>query len=156
MPHFADFMARLAGRRGLRREVDGPRVVYRLQLNDSAAVTVTTDELDATARARVVSEPWPVPVTSSAYAEFMRAALSFNRSAMHHLPCAILQDPVNTSLYRLTWRVDADDAADAEWNRQLRLFGVLAAKAWQAMPTPGRSNAPRRTDGDESHVIFMP
>jgi hypothetical protein len=156
MPYFAEFMARLAQRRGLRRQVDGPRVVYRMRLKDTAVATVTTDELDTSARSRVECEPWPVPVTSAAYTEFMRAALAFNRSALHHLPCGIVQDLTNTSLYRLTWRVDPVELADDEWHQRLRLFGLLADKAWQAMPTPGRSLGARRTTGDENHVIFMP
>lgn len=156
MPHFADFMARLAQRRGLRREVDGPRVIYRLRLKDTAVVTVTTDELDPEARARVTGEPWPVPVTSAAYVEFMREALAFNRNALHHLPCGIVQDPSNARLYRLTWRIDPVDAADAEWNRKLRLFGLLVDKAWQTLPAPGGGAAPRRPAGEDNHVIFMP
>ena len=51
MPLFSEFMADLAQRRQLRRSVDGPRVTCRLQLQGSAVVTVTTDELDASARA---------------------------------------------------------------------------------------------------------
>lgn len=155
MPHFAEYMARLAERRGLRREADGPRVTYRLRLKE-AVVTVTTDELDFSARARVTSEPWPAPVASTARVAFMHAALAFNRSAMHHLPCAIVRDPAQASLYRLTWRVEPAEAPDAEWQRRLKLFGLLTAKAWQTMPLPGHVEGTRRVTGEENHVIFMP
>jgi hypothetical protein len=156
MPLFSEFMSSLAERRRLRRTVDGARVTCRLQLQGSAVVTVTTDELDASASARVTSEPWPVPVTSGAYGDFMRVALNFNRNALHHLPCGIVQDPANPSLYRLTWQVPAVERTDGEWTRQLRLFGQLADKAWSTMPSPGGA-ARRAPGGDEAqHMIFMP
>ena len=156
MAYFAQFMADLAQRRGLRRSPDGSRVTFRLRLQDSAAVTVLTDELDPAAACRALSEPWPVPPTSSAYGEFMRVALGFNRNALHHLPCGILQDPANPSLYRLTWQVPAVDRESAEWMRQLRLFGTLADKAWSAMPVPGGTVRPRPAADDGHQVIFMP
>ena len=156
MPLFHEFMSALAERRSLRRSIDGPRVTCRLQLQGSAVVTVTTDELDATAGARVTSEPWPVPVTSGAYGDFMRVALNFNRNALHHLPCAILQDPANPSLYRLTWQVPAVQRESAQWMRELRLFGTLADKAWATMPVPGGAARPRPVSDDAQHVIFMP
>lgn len=156
MPLFSEFMAALAERRHMRRTVDGARVTCRMRLEGSAAVTVTTDELDASASARVTSEAWPVPVTSGAYGDFMRVALNFNRNALHHLPCAILQDPANPSLYRLTWQVPAVDRESAEWMRQLRLFGTLADKAWSAMPVPGGTVRPRPAADDGHQVIFMP
>ena len=86
MSTFHEFMKAFAQRRNLRRTVDGGRVGYRLQFKGSAVITVSTDELNPQATARVVSEPWPVPVTSGAYGEFMRVALNFNRNALHHLP----------------------------------------------------------------------
>jgi len=156
MPLFSEFMLDLAKRRRMRRAVDGARVIYRLQLQGSAVVTVTTDELDPSASARVTSEPWPVPVTSGAYGDFMRVALNFNRSALHHLPCGILQDPVNPSLYRLTWSVPAVERESAEWMRQLRLFGTLTDKAWEVMPVPGGASRPRQPPDDAQQVIFMP
>lgn len=156
MPLFSEFMTDLAQRRRLRRSVDGPRVTCRLQLQGSAVVTVTTDELDPSASARVTSEPWPVPVTSGAYGEFMRVALNFNRNALHHLPCGIVQDPANPSLYRLTWQVPAVQRDSAQWIRELRLFGTLADKAWTAMPVPGGAPRPRQVPDDAQHVIFMP
>ena len=156
MPLFSEFMSALAQRRGMRRTVDGARATYRMQLQGSAVVTVTTDELDPTAGARVTSEAWPVPVTSGAYGDFMRVALNFNRNALHHLPCGILQDPANPSLYRLTWQVPATDRESAEWMRQLRLFGTLADKAWSAMPVPGGAPRPRPGADDAHQVIFMP
>ena len=156
MPLFSEFMNQLAQRRQLRRNVDGPRVTCRLQLQGSAVVTVTTDELDPGAIALVTSEPWPVPITSGAYGEFMRVALNFNRNALHHLPCGIVQDPVNPSLYRLTWKVPAVERDSAQWMRELKLFGVLADKAWSTMPSPaGRSRSQPSSD-DAQHVIFMP
>lgn len=156
MPLFSEFMTDLAQRRRLRRSVDGPRVTCRLQLQGSAVVTVTTDELDASASARVTSEPWPVPVTSGAYGEFMRVALNFNRNALHHLPCGILQDPANPSLYRLTWQVPAVQRESAQWMRELRQFGSLADKAWATMPVPGGTARPRQVSDDAQQVIFMP
>lgn len=156
MPLFSEFMSALAQRRGLRRVVDGARVTCRMQLQGSAVVTVTTDELDPSASARVSSEPWPVPVTSGAYGDFMRVALNFNRNALHHLPCGILQDPANPSLYRLTWQVSPAEHESAEWMRQLRLFGTLTDKAWAAMPVPGGAAAPRAMADETQHVIFMP
>lgn len=156
MPLFSQFMADLAERRRLRRSVDGGRVTCRLQLQGSAVVTVTTDELDASASARVTSEPWPVPVTSGAYGDFMRVALNFNRNALHHLPCGIVQDPANPSLYRLTWQVPAVQCDSAQWMRELRLFGTLADKAWATMPVPGGTARPRPVSDDAQQVIFMP
>lgn len=156
MPLFSEFMSALAQRRQLRRNADGARVTCRLQLQGSAVVTVTTDELDPSASARVTSEPWPVPVTSGAYGDFMRVALNFNRNALHHLACGIVQDPANPSLYRLTWSVPAVERESAEWMRQLRLFGTLADKAWQTMPVPGGAPPPRQVPDDAQQVIFMP
>jgi hypothetical protein len=156
MPLFSEFMSSLAERRRLRRTVDGARVTCRLQLQGSAVVTVTTDELDASASARVTSEPWPVPVTSGAYGDFMRVALNFNRNALHHLPCGIVQDPANPSLYRLTWLVPAVERESAQWMHELRLFGTLADKAWTTMPVPGGATRPRQVSEDAQQVIFMP
>lgn len=156
MPLFSEFMADLALSRRLRRSVDGPRVTCRLQVQGSSVVTVSTDELDASASARVTSEPWPVPVTSGAYGEFMRVALNFNRNALHHLPCGILQDPANPSVYRLTWQVPAVERESAQWMRELRLFGTLAEKAWTTMPVPGGAPRPRPVSDDAQQVIFMP
>ena len=156
MPLFSRVMADLAQRRRLRREADGSRVTLRLQLQGSAVVTVTTDELDASAGALVTSEPWPVPVTTGTYGEFMRIALNFNRNALHHLACGILQDPVNPGLYRLTWHVPAIDRPEPEWIRQLKLFGTLADKAWSTMPMPGSGARRPRDQDDAQHVIFMP
>jgi len=156
MPLFSEFMADLSQRRRLRRTVDGGRVTCRLQLQGSAVVTVTTDELDPSASARVTSEPWPVPVTSGAYGDFMRVALNFNRNALHHLPCGIVQDPANPSLYRLTWQVPAVQRDSAQWMRELRLFGTLADKAWTTVPVPGGAPRPRQVPDDAQHVIFMP
>lgn len=156
MPLFPAFMAELAERRRLRRHIDGPRVTCRLQLHGSAVVNVTTHELDPGAEASVTSEPWPVPVTSGAYGDFMRVALNFNRNALHHLPCGIVQDPANPSLYRLTWRVPPVDRESAQWTRELRLFGMLADKAWSTMPVPGGAARPRPAPEDAQQVIFMP
>lgn len=156
MTLFSEFMSALAQRRQLRRNAGGAHVTYRLQLQGSAVVTATTDELDPSASARVTSEPWPVPVTSGAYGDFMRVALNFNRSALHHLPCGIVQDPANPSLYRLTWQVPAVERESTEWMRQLRLFGTLADKAWQVMPMPGGALRPRQVPDDAQQVIFMP
>ena len=156
MPQLHEFMKALAQRRNLRRAEDGSRVTYRLQLQGTAVVTVTTDELNPDAPAQVCSEPWPVPVTSGAYGEFMRVALNFNRNALHHLPCAILQDPANPSLYRLTWEVPAVDRPESQWQQQLRLFGVLADKAWSTMPVPGGGARRTREADDSQHMIFMP
>ena len=156
MPLFSEFMSALAQRKRLRRTMDGARVTCRLQLQGSAVITVTTDELDPSAHAQVTSEPWPVPVTSGAYGEFMRVALNFNRNALHHLPCGILQDPNNPSLYRLTWQVSAVDRPESEWVRQLKLFGTLTDKAWSTMPRPGGASLGSNDRGDQQHVIFMP
>jgi hypothetical protein len=132
-------------------------VSYRLRLQGTATLTVMTDEADPSAGARVVSEPWPVPAGAGAYGEFIRVSLAFNRSALHHLPCAILQDPANPGQYRLTWLVPGSEQADADWSRELRLFGVLADKAWQTMPRPGQASAARPPAGDEGQqVIYMP
>ena len=156
MPLFSEFMAALAQRRRLRAAADGSRVTYRLQLKSSAVVTVAADALDHGASAWVTSEPWPVPVTSGAYGDFMRVALNFNRNALHYLPCGIVQDPANPSLYRLTWQVPPVDRAEEEWTRQLRLFGTLADKAWSTMPAPGGGSKRQRDQDDAQHVIFMP
>ncbi len=149
-------MDELAQRRGIRRTQDGGAVRYRLRLPEDATLNVVTQELDPTAYALVLSEPWPMPVTSSGYAQFLREALVFNRNALHHLPCAILQDPANSSLYRLTWRVPPISLPQAEWRQQLRLFGTLSRKAWETLPKPGLDPRVRRPSGDEHHVIFMP
>ena len=125
MPLFSQVMSDLAQRKRLRRAVNGSHVTVRLRLQGSAVITVETDELAADASARVISEPWPVPVTSGTYGEFMRVALNFNRNALHHLACGILQDPINPGLYRLTWHVPAVARPESEWMRQLRLFGTL-------------------------------
>lgn len=156
MPLFSEFMSDLAQRRQLRRSVDGSRVTYRLQLHGSSVVTVNTDELDPGASARVTSEPWPVPVTSAAYGDFMRVALNFNRNALHHLPCAIMPNPANPSLFCLTWRVPAVARDSARWTRELRLFGTLADKAWSTMPAAGGASRPRPASDDAQQVIFMP
>lgn len=157
MPVFPDFMARLAQRRKIKRQVDGGFASYRMRLQGTASITVLAPELDPNAQARVSSEAWPVPATSGAYGDFMRLALNFNRNALHHLPCGILQDPVNPSLYRLIWRVSASDQTDEQWMDQLRMFGTLVDKAWSTMPVPGGSKDPRAPAGDTpQHVIFMP
>lgn len=156
MPTFAAYMLELAQRRGIRRSQDGGEVRFRLRLPDEVTLNVMTNELDATAYALVQSEPWPAPVTSSGHARFLREALVFNRNAMHHLPCAVLQDPANTSLYRLTWRVPPISQTQTEWRQQLRLFGKLSRKAWETLPKPGQDARVQRPAGDEHHVIFMP
>lgn len=156
MPLFHQVMKVLAERRNLRRTLDGSWATYRLKLHGTAVVTVTTDELNPLATASAHSEPWPVPVTSGAYGEFMRVALNFNRNALHHLPCGILQDPANPSLYRLMWRIPAVDRSEPKWQQQLRLFGVLADKAWSTMPLPGGNAIRTRDPDDAQHVIFMP
>lgn len=157
MPTFAQYMADMAQRRRIRRQEDGGRVTYRLRMADGASLTVVTNELDGTQSSRVTSEAWPVPVTASAHAAFLREALVFNRNALAHLPCGILQDPSQTSLYRLTWQVPGGvTAQDQEWRQKLVLFGALANKAWATLPQPGQSAISRRPASDEQHVIFMP
>jgi hypothetical protein len=157
MPLFSEFMSDLSQRRGIRRMPDGSRVTYRLRLHGSAAITVMTDELDPSAGARVISEAWPVPPAAGAYGEFMRTALRFNRSALHHLDAGIVQDPANPGQYRLTWFVPAVEQPGPEWSRQLRLFGKLTDQAWKTMPSPGQSAGPRRAPvEDAGQVIFMP
>jgi hypothetical protein len=86
----------------------------------------------------------------------MKQALAFNRNALHHLPCAIVQDTGNSSLYRLTWMVPGAEQADEKWRQQLRLFGALVDKAWATMPVPGQGRASRPPSDDANHVIFMP
>lgn len=157
MQPFATYLSDLSARRGLRRQIAGGSVIYRLRLQASAAVTVITDELDPTAIARATSEPWPIPQSAGAYGEFMRTALQFNRSALHHLDCGILQDPANPGQFRLTWFVAPLSLPDSEWARRLKLFGTLTDKAWSTMPVPGQSGGPPRPGNDEAgHVIFMP
>lgn len=156
MPTFAQYMAELAQRRGIRRMEDGGRVTYRLRMSDGASLTVVTDELDVSQVCRVTSEAWPVPVTASAHATFLREALAFNRSALAHLPCGIVQDPAQSSLYRLTWCVPDLTAQEQEWRQRFKLFAALATKAWSTLPQPGQSAASRRPASDEQHVIFMP
>ena len=156
MPTLADYLKRTSERRQLRRTVEGPRATYRILLEGNASITVMVDELDPTAFGRVTSEAWPVPVTSGAYVDFMKQALAFNRNALHHLPCGIVQDTGNTSLYRLTWMVASLDQPDEKWRQQLKLFGTLVTKAWETMPVPGQGRSLKRTSDEASHVIFMP
>lgn len=157
MQSFAAYLSALSTRRGLRRQIAGGNVIYRLRLQDSAAVTLITDELDPTAVARAISEPWPVPQSAGAYGEFMRTALQFNRSALHYLDCGILQDPANPGQFRLTWFVAPLVLPDSEWARRLKLFGTLTDKAWSTMPVPGQSAGRLKPGNDEAgQVIFMP
>jgi hypothetical protein len=156
MQTLAEYLKKASQRRQLMRTVDGPRATYRILLDGRASITILVDELDKTAYARVTSEAWPVPVTSGAYVDFMKQALNFNRSALHHLPCGIVQDTGNSSLYRLVWMVPSLEQPDEKWRQQLRLFGSLVEKAWETMPVPGQGRAMRRTSDDAHHVIFMP
>lgn len=156
MPTLADYLKRTSESRQLKRTVEGTRVGYRLLLEGQASVQIVVDEVDPGFFARVSSEAWPVPVTSGAYVDFMQQALAFNRNALHHLPCGIVQDPVNPSLYRLTWLVPGLDLPDDQWRQKLRLFGKLVGKAWNTMPVPGQGRAQRRSGDDVNHVIFMP
>ncbi|WP_089957208.1 hypothetical protein [Limnohabitans sp. 2KL-3] len=156
MSTLADYLKRTAQRRDLNRTVDGTLASYRLLLEGQASVNIVVDEVNPSFMARVTSEAWPVPVTSAAYLDFMQQALVFNRNALHHLPCGIVQDPSNASLYRLTWWVPGLDLPDEQWRQRLRLFGKLVEKAWSTMPVPGQSRTQRRAGDDFNHVIFMP
>jgi hypothetical protein len=155
MSTFADYLKRTATQRQWMRTVDSGRVHYRILLEGQASVHILVDELNPAHRGYVMSEAWPVPVTSAAYVEFMQQALNFNRNALHHLPCGIVQDANNASLYRLTWLVSAIEQPDAAWRQELRLFGALVQKAWQTMPVPGQSTNKRALE-HEHQVIFMP
>ena len=44
----------------------------------------------------------------------------------------------------------------AQWMRELRLFGMLADKAWGTMPVPGGTARPRPASDDAQQIIFMP
>jgi hypothetical protein len=156
MTPLADYLKRMAERRQLNRTVDGTIATYRLLLEGQASVMIVLDEVNTSVFARVTSEAWPVPVTSGAYVDFMQQALAFNRNALHHLPCGIVQDPGNPSLYRLTWLVPGIELPDDQWRQRLRLFGKLVEKAWSTMPVPGQGRTQRKAGDDVNHVIFMP
>jgi len=156
MPQFPAYMHDLATRRSLRRSADGSSVTYRFKIGGSASLTVVTNELDPTADSLVMSEAWPVPVGESAHLEFMREALRFNRSALHHLNCGVVLDPTGGNQYRLAWRVPDIDAAADHWNQQLQLFGKLTDKAWEVLPRPGARAGRRPSEDDAHHMIFMP
>jgi hypothetical protein len=149
-------MADLAQKRNIRRHEDGGSVTYRLRLANGASLTIVTHELDLHQSSRVTSEAWPAPLNASEHAAFLREALVFNRNAIHHLPCGILQDRSQTGLYRLTWYVPATAMQAQEWHQRLVLFGTLANKAWSTLPQPGRNATKHRAASDGQNVIFMP
>lgn len=156
MALFADFMAELAQRRGIRRQPDGGLVSYRFKIEATASLTVITDELNPRSSARVMSEPWPTPPTAAAHMEFMRAALGFNRNALHYLHCGIQPDPDQSGQYRLLWQVPALERPAEEWQRDLRMFATLVGKAWAMLPTPGGKLARKDSSADDHHMIYMP
>ena len=156
MPLFSEFIADLATRRSLRRNLDGGRVTYRIQLSGSTIVTIQTDETRSDLPSKVYSEGWPTPPTDGAHDEFMRQALNFNRNALHHLPCGILRDAEMGNDYRLIWTIPPVERNTSEWTEQLLLFGKLAEKAWATLASPIRWSDSRAASGDSGHMIFMP
>lgn len=152
---FSDFIADLAERRSLRRTIDGGVVTYRMQLRGNSIITITTDETNPSSAARVCSEPWPAPASGS-HGDFLRRALNFNRNALHHIPCGIVQDPEKPSYYRLIWRVPYVSLSRSEWTQQLLLFGKLTDRAWSTMSSsPGVAGRDEQTE-QANHLIFIP
>lgn len=156
MPILSAYLKDLSERRGLRRSPDGSTVRYRLRLDGRADITLVIDELDTTQPAWVMSEPWPMPTVEAARAPFMRAALDFNRNALHHLHAGIRLDPGDGSQFRLVWRVEQEDLPSSEWSARLKLFGRLTDKAWETLPRPGSRAARKAPSSDDEQVIFMP
>ena len=153
---FSEFIADLAKRRSLRRAVDGGQVTYRLQLSGSTVVTIVTDETQPDSTARVSSEAWPIPPDGARRVAFMREALNFNRNALHHLPCAIQQDPDASGCFRLIWHIPPIQHEPTLWRDQLLLFGKLAEKAWSVMASPVIETPRGPSLGEAGHTIFMP
>jgi hypothetical protein len=153
---FSEFIADLARRRSLRRQVDGGQVTYRLQLSGSSIVTIVCSETDPDAVSRVCSKEWPIAPNEAAHAEFMRQALNFNRNALHHLPCGIVPDPEMPDYYRLIWTVPAVTRSTAQWTKELLLFGTLTDKAWSTMSGAVNLGGSRTAADEASHMIFMP
>lgn len=156
MPILSAYLKDLSERRGLRRSPDGSTVRYRMRLDGRADITLVVDELDTTQPAWVMSEPWPMPVIETARVEFMRAALGFNRNALHHLHAGIRPDPGDGSQFRLVWRAEPEDLPASEWTARLKLFGRLTDKAWETLPRPGSRTARKVPSSDDEQVIFMP
>src|SRR6056300_1347356 len=150
---FSDFVADLARRRSLRRNVDGGRVTYRMRLYGNTPVTIITNEANPESSSRVCSEPWP---TLGGDGDFMRQALNFNRNALHHLPCGIILDPEESRYFRLIWTVPCVPRSVPEWTAQLILFGKLTDKAWSTLSSQQVKPSESEQYGQASHMIFMP
>ena len=153
---FSEFIADLAKRRSLRRTVDGGQVTYRLQLSGSTVVTIVTDETRPQSMSKVSSESWPAPPDEAMRGRAMREALNFNRNALHHLPCAIKQDPDASGSFRLIWHIPPIQRTPTLWRDQLLLFGKLAEKAWSVMASPVIETSRGPSLGEAGHTIFMP
>ena len=156
MMTFGQYMQALAQRRGLRRSPEGSSATYRFKHDSRTALTVVTHELDPTRPAQVMSESWPVPLSPSAHAEFLRESLNFNRNALHHLHAGIRLDPLGAHQYRLVWEVPAHPQSEQEWSSRLRLFALLAQRAWDLLPRPGGRVGARPRGEEDGHMIFMP
>lgn len=156
MPLFSIYLRDLAQRRAIRRLPDGARVTYRLKVRGEAVLTIVSDELDHTQPCLVMSEPWPKPLVANAHLEFMRKALQFNRSAIHHLHAGVCLDPLGTGQYRLVWKPSAEDLDASTWQSRLLLFARLTEKAWDVLPRPGARLGHAAAGEDEHHMIFMP
>lgn len=153
---FSAFIADLAQRRSLRRDVDGGQVTYRLKLEGSSVVSIVTDEINPNSTAKVSSESWPAPLDTASYIEMMRGALNFNRNAFHHLPCAIVRDPDAPTNFRLIWWIPPIQCDSSDWRDQLLLFGKLASKAWTVMAAPKVEHSRAPSLGEAGYSIFIP
>lgn len=149
-------MKALAERRQIRRSFDGEQVSYRLKLEGTASLTIVTNEINPSAKARVMSEAWPVPESETSHLAFMREALKFNRNAAQHLHCGVMLAPGLKNQYRLIWEVPSLLMTDETWLQQLKLFGRLTNKAWETLPLGGSRIRQKSGVDDAQNLIFMP
>ena len=156
MNTFALFMKALAERRQLRRSYEGALVTYRLKLEGNASLTILTDEINAAASAKVMSEAWPAPESELAHTTFIEQALQFNRNALQHLHCGVVLAPGSKNQYRLIWEVPSISLPDEAWLQKLKLFGRLTNKAWVTLPQPGSRIRQKSGSNEDQNLIFMP
>jgi len=140
----------------LRRSYDGASVTYRLKLEGTASLTILTDEINAGATAKVMSEAWPAPESELAHTKFLEEALRFNRNALQHLHCGVVLAPGLRNQYRVIWEVPSISLPDEAWLKQLKLFGRLTNKAWETLPQPGSRIRQKSGANDDQNLIFMP